>query len=408
MNTTRPRILVIDDTPENLKLLIAALKIDFDLQMSTSGAQGLAYASQAAPDLILLDVIMPEMDGYETCRRLKAAPELKNIPVIFITVLAEPDEESAGLGLGAADYITKPVNVEIARKRIGNLLEREQLRKEVEVHRDHLERLVEARTEALSIAKEAAEASDRAKTAFLGTVSHELRTPLNGIFGFTELALRRVTDEKVTEYLVKLQKASQRLADVFTEILDITDIEANRLTLESNEFDLAALLEKVEQLYASEAQQKGLQFFISCPPELSTIRLIGDPMRLGQVLQGMVSNSIRFTEHGSVIVTVKKDLESGTDLSVCFNVEDTGIGISPDDQLKLFQAFVQVDGSYTRKYGGVGLGLAISRHLVTKMCGTVGVKSQQGVGSTFWFTARLQKVGHTRGVAEPSFVNPCG
>jgi len=138
----RPRILAIDDTPSNLQVLAVALASDFTIQMATSGAIGLALVEKSAPDLILLDVMMPEMDGYEVCRRLKANPHLRTIPVIFLTALGESQAESAGLALGAADYINKPINVEVARQRIRNLLEREQLRKEVEAQRDQLNQLV--------------------------------------------------------------------------------------------------------------------------------------------------------------------------------------------------------------------------------------------------------------------------
>ena len=168
MTGAKPCILAIDDTPENLLTLKAALGSEFRLQFATSGAMGLALAEAAPPDLILLDVMMPEMDGYETCRRLKAEPRLRSIPVIFVTALDDSEAEGAGLALGAADYITKPINLEIARQRIRNLLERERLRKEVEDHRDHLEQLVQVRTAELrSLAMEllAAEARERHEIA---------------------------------------------------------------------------------------------------------------------------------------------------------------------------------------------------------------------------------------------------
>jgi CheY-like chemotaxis protein len=153
MNPQHLKILAIDDTPANLTTLGRALEGEFEMQIATSGRQGLKLAALSAPDLILLDVMMPDMDGYETCRRLKTKPTLGAIPVIFVTTLNEPDAESTGLALGAADYISKPFNTQIVSQRIHNLLEREQLRKEVEVCRDHLEELVQARTEALIIAR---------------------------------------------------------------------------------------------------------------------------------------------------------------------------------------------------------------------------------------------------------------
>jgi len=149
MTNKRPKILIIDDMPENLLTLGAVLANDFELQICTSGVMGLELAEQSPPDLILLDVMMPEMDGYETCKRFKADPILGRVPLIFVTAAVESNAEYAGLELGAADYLTKPINIKIAKQRIRNLLERESLRKEVEAYRDYLEDLVEARTLAL-------------------------------------------------------------------------------------------------------------------------------------------------------------------------------------------------------------------------------------------------------------------
>ena len=232
MTNAKPKILAIDDTPANLMTLGAALGDDFDLQIATSGAAGLVLAAEMVPDLILLDVMMPEMDGYETCRRLKAEPQLRKIPVIFITALGDSNAESAGLTLGAADYITKPINVRIARQRIGNLIERESLRKEVEARRDHLEQLVQARTLSLSIAKEAAEAASQAKTVFLRNISHELRTPMSAIMGMNELALLRATDPKQVDQLGKLKLASKQLLALISDLVDISALESNQLSLE--------------------------------------------------------------------------------------------------------------------------------------------------------------------------------
>jgi signal transduction histidine kinase len=393
MTDYRPRILAIDDTPANLITLGTALEIHFDVQIATSGQKGLARAEQSPPDLILLDVMMPEMDGYETCRRLKADPNLKDIPVIFVTALSETDAESAGLGLGAADYITKPVNVDIARQRIHNLLEREQLRKEVEEHRDHLEELVQARTTALSVAKEMAEAASRAKTTFLANMSHELRTPMNGIMGMTDLALRRAIDPKLKDQLGKVRQSSERLLAIINNVLDITKLDAERLTLEPTDFRLGTLLEALPRLFDQEAKNKGLDLLIESASDLGRRFVHADPARLGQILQNLVGNAIKFSAKGSVTVRAAQIEESPTDIRVHFEVQDTGIGISAEDQKRVFNAFEQVDGSMTRKYGGTGVGLAISKHLVTLMGGSNGVESTPGSGSTFWFTVRLKKVG---------------
>jgi signal transduction histidine kinase len=391
MSNQAPKILAIDDTPANLFTLGAALAADFDLQIATSGASGLALAAESPPDLILLDVMMPEMDGFETCQRLKADQRLKNIPVVFVTALSEVAAEAKGLTLGAADFITKPINVEIARQRIRNLLEREGLRKEVEAQRDLLEARVEERTAALSIAKEVAEAANRAKSTFLANMSHELRTPMNAIMGMTALALRRATDPRQVDQLDKVTQASQHLLAVINDILDISKIEAERLTLEQIAFTLGGVLENLNTLLRQKAVEKHLQLSVDIAPELARQTLQGDPLRLGQILLNLTGNALKFTPQGSIAVRAERIEESTTEVLLRFEVRDTGIGISREEETRLFRAFEQADGSTTRRYGGSGLGLAISKRLVEMMGGCIGVDSQPGVGSVFWFTARLNK-----------------
>ncbi len=388
---TAARVLAIDDQPSNLLTLGASLGTEFMLQVATSGAEGLNLAAEMTPDLILLDVMMPEMDGYETCRRLKADPRLRSIPVVFVTALGDAAAESAGLALGAADYITKPINVEIARQRIKNLIEGEQLRKEVEAQRNHLEQLVEARTLALSIAKEAAEAGSRAKSLFLSNTGHELRTPMNGIMGMIDLALRKASDPQQKDYLGKAAKASKKLLAAISDILEMSHIEAERLALEQADFKLHEVLERLLRLNKVDADAKGLTLDISIAPEHAEMQLLGDPLRLGQILNSLTGNAIKFTAVGSVTVGVQVVEESATDILLRCAVSDTGIGIPAKDQQRIFAAFEQADESTLRQHGGTGLGLAISKRLAQAMGGDILVESQVGVGSTFVASARLQK-----------------
>jgi signal transduction histidine kinase len=391
MTNAKPRILAIDDNPANLLTLGTALEADFDVQFATSGVEGLALAAEMVPDLILLDVMMPEMDGYETCLHLKADLQLCLIPVIFVTAMNESDAESTGLGLGAADYITKPINLKIARQRIGNLLERERLRKEVEAHRDHLEELVRVRTLALSIAKEAAEAASQTKTIFLRNITHELRTPMTGIMGMTDLALMRATDPKQAEQLGKLKRASTQLLALITDLVDISALEANQLSLEYSHFTLAEVLEKLNGLFSQKAANKGIELSIGAAPAPADLMVLGDPLRLEQILLNLIENAIKFTAHGSVRVAVSVTHAIAHDVLLRFEVSDTGIGIEPVDQPRIFNLFEQADGSTTRPYGGTGLGLTLCKQLIGRMGGEIGVESQIGSGSTFWFTVRLRK-----------------
>ena len=391
MTHAKPRILAIDDHPANLFTLGAALEPDFHLQIATSGAAGLALASEKAPDLILLDVMMPEMDGYETCRRLKAEPRLASIPVIFVTALGDTAAESAGLELGAADYMTKPLNVDIARQRIRNLLEREALRKEVEAQHDVLQELVSACALGLSIAKESASNAHHSKTIFLSNISHELRTPMNAIMGMTELALMRATDSRQANHLGKLKQASAELLVLIKGLIDASALQANLLTLEHGRFALADVLDKLSGLFDRQAADKGLSLSIKTAPALAQLQVLGDAPRLEQILLNLVDNAIKFTAQGSVSVTAAVAEESAGDVLLRFDVRDTGIGIEPADQQRIFNLFEQGDGSTTRAYGGTGLGLTLCKQLIELMGGKIGVDSKPGAGSLFWFTVRLRK-----------------
>ncbi len=246
-------------------------------------------------------------------------------------------------------------------------------------------------TEALAVAREAAEAANRAKSTFLANMSHELRTPMNGILGLTSLALRRTDDPKLRDQLQKIDKASQHLLSVINDILDISQIEAERMSLEQIEFKLADVLDTVTNLIKPKVMEKALQLSINMAPELDQYSLLGDPFRLGQVLINLIGNAVKFTEIGSINLNINI-LEEQTDaVFLRFEVEDTGIGIAADDIQRLFTVFEQADSSMTRKYGGTGLGLVISKRLVQLMGGEIGLTSQPGHGSRFWFTTRLPK-----------------
>jgi two-component system sensor histidine kinase/response regulator len=267
----------------------------------------------------------------------------------------------------------------------------EGMRVSLQEDRKGLEILVATRTEALSVAKKAAESASQAKSVFLANMSHEIRTPMNAIIGLTHLLRRAEPSLQQAERLGKIDTAANHLLSIINDILDISKIEADKLQIEHTNFQLSSILDNVRSLISDQAAAKGLR--IEMDLDGVPLWLRGDPMRLRQSLLNYASNAIKFTQAGSVTLRALLLEKNDEKVAVRFEVQDTGIGIPQDKLSSLFQSFEQADASTTRKYGGTGLGLAITKRLAQLMGGDAGAESEVGKGSTFWFTVRLQH-GH--------------
>jgi signal transduction histidine kinase len=381
-------ILLVDDNPANLDLLLQFLtSLGFRVRVATNGLRALTTAQNFLPDIILLDVNMPELNGYEVCRALKADPSTREIPVLFLSALGEPVDKVRAFGCGAADYVTKPFQLEevVARLRLHLKLSRlqgELARRNAELVRQRDESEEFRRVSEAERAR--AEESEKVKSRFVASVTHELRTPLNAVIGYTEMIQEEMAGERpdVARDLGRIRTAAGHLLSLINDILDFSRIEARRLDLYLEDFDVASVLADVRDAIHPLMTKNGNRFEERVAADVGSMR--ADVMRTRQILLNLLGNAAKFTEKGTVSLRAEAEGDY-----VLFWVTDTGPGMTPVQLDRLFKPFSQAEVSTSRRYGGSGLGLVISRQLAQLMGGEITVESAEGQGSTF--TVRLPR-----------------
>jgi len=381
----KARILVVDDMPPNLELLSELLSPEYRVNVAMNGLDAIALASSSPqPDLILLDIMMPGMDGYQVCSVLKKKEKTKHIPIIFVTAMGETQNEEKGFALGAVDYVTKPYSPPIVLARVKTHLE-------LYNQTRHLQNLVKERTAELEQARVEAVMANKAKSNFLANMNHELRTPLNGIMGMTQILMSTQPTQEQKEFLEYAHTSSVRLLSMVEDMLDLSNSEAGRIDLTPEDFEVVKSLEHIIDNYRKQASEKGLYFSVSVNDNLPK-SLNGDVRKIRQVLINLLNNAIRFTERGGIEVEIAV-ADGGRDkVALQFTVTDTGVGIPEEQQAHIFEPFSIGEDFMTKKYGGAGLGLTISKNLVTQMGGIIWLASTTDDATSFSFLVPCERV----------------
>ena len=374
VNTAKPNsLLIVDDDKSNLLSLIHILQDDYTIYTARDGEEAIHKAEECPPDLILLDIVLPDIDGYEVLGRLKKLDGTGEIPVIFITGLSESKSEEKGLELGAVDYITKPFNPAIVKIKVRHQIQIINLQRE------------------LAGAAQDAKKANQAKTAFLAIMSHEIRTPMNAIMGIAEAQLQEYDETLpagIREAFDRIYYSGNLLLQIISDLLDISKVESGKLVITPDTYEAASLINEVVHLNKIRFDSKPVEFKLYVDENIPK-SLVGDELRIKQILNNLLSNAFKYTWRGEVLlsITAEPGEEASEEVVLVFTVSDTGQGIAPQDLSHLFTEYARFNLNANRSTEGTGLGLSITQTLVRLMQGEIVVKSELEKGTTF--TVRL-------------------
>jgi len=379
------RILLVDDDTSVHEVIATFLRNEtWRLDQALSAKEAFVRLGQEKYDLLLLDLGLPDADGFEVLKEIKREGRWPALPVIALTAWNSTEDKIRGFASGAVDYIVKPFEQEELRARVRSALRSKFLQDELERTNADLRR-----------AREIAEAGSRAKSDYLAKMSHEIRTPMNGVIATLSLLEESPLGPEQRDLVETVKQSGEALLGIIDDILDFAKIESGRVELEAKPFDLRACVQDSVGLFAAKARERGLLLGWDIGPSVPDM-VVGDGGRLRQVITNLLSNAIKFTPDGEIMLEVKRGEVKASDLGLAsdtdsraglrFSVHDTGVGIAPEKIERLFSPFTQAEASTSREYGGTGLGLAISSNLVQLMGGRMWAESFPGRGSTFHFT----------------------
>lgn len=381
-------IFIIDDNPTNLMVVYDTLELEgYRVQIDSSGLSALQKIKEQLPDLILLDVMMPDINGYEIITQLKNDDETKDIPVIFMSALSEVFDKVKGFQLGAVDYITKPFQLEEVLVRINNHIMLQTLKDELQKKNIELEQKVEERTnelvkanEALKIAKDKAEESDNLKTEFLAQISHEIRTPLNALNGFANFISEKANetkDKELKEFSSHINDSSERIIRTIELMIIMSQLNSNTFETSPEYFHIMDdVLNEVLYVFKNRIKAAGLSF--SVKENKSIPEVYADKYSIKVIIENLLQNAIQFTHQGEIEVS----FDENNDYCIVM-VKDTGIGISDEFRPHIFDPFSQEYTGLSRRYDGSGLGLPCVKKLIELNAGKIEVETKKDQGSSF-------------------------